>query len=109
LWNGGPAWLATRYKDVRAILRNHAQISSDTSRPGFPQSSATAASMREQQKVFVRMDPPKHDEHRLMLTADFMVKHVRELRPFLDDLLEERFTAMEELPKPVALAHLLAG
>jgi cytochrome P450 len=109
LWNGNPAWLATRYEDVRSLLRNHTQISSDTTRPGFPQSSATAASMREQQKVFVRMDPPKHDEHRLMLTADFMVKHVRELRPYLDDLLEERFSEMEKLPKPVDLVHALAA
>ena len=108
LWNGDPAWLVTRYRDVRALLGNHAQLSSDTSRPGFPQSSETVSAMREQQKVFVRMDPPKHDQHRLMLTADFMVKHVRALRPYLEELLEERFAEMERLPKPVDLVRVLA-
>lgn len=94
LWDGSTAWLATRYEDVRHTLLDP-RISSDTTRPGFPQASATAVEFRKGQRVFVRMDAPKHDEHRLMLTADFTVKHVREYRPYLDEMIDELFGAME--------------
>jgi cytochrome P450 len=94
LWDGSTAWLATRYEDVRRTLMDPT-ISSDTTRPGFPQASATAVEFRRGQRVFVRMDAPKHDQHRLMLTADFTVKHVREYRPYLDDMIDELFDAME--------------
>jgi cytochrome P450 len=107
LWNGEPAWLATRYHDVRGLLGN-TRLSSDTSREGFPQSSATAVAQRGGQKNFVRMDPPRHDQHRLMLTADFAVKQVRALRPYLDTMLDECFDEMERSAKPVDLVRALA-
>jgi cytochrome P450 len=94
LWDGSTAWLATRYEDVRHTLLDP-EISSDTTRPGFPQASATAVQFRKGQRVFVRMDAPKHDDHRLMLTADFTVRRVREYRPYLDDMIDELFSAME--------------
>jgi cytochrome P450 len=93
LWDGSTAWLVTRYEDVRHALMDP-KISSDTTRPGFPQASATAVEFRKGQRVFVRMDAPKHDKHRLMLTADFTVKHVREYRPYLDEMIDELFDAM---------------
>jgi len=107
LWDGSTAWLATRYHDIRSLLGNPA-LSSDTSREGFPQSSATAVAQRGGQKSFVRTDPPVHDQHRLMLTADFMVKHVRALRPYLDELLDRVFDEMEASDRPVDLVRVLA-
>lgn len=94
LWDGSQAWMATKYHDIRTMLGNSTKLSSDTSRPGFPQSSATAVAQRGGQKNLARMDPPKHDQHRLMLSADFMVKHVRLLGPYLDELLDRCFADM---------------
>jgi cytochrome P450 len=107
LWNGAPAWMATRYEDIRSLLGD-ARLTSDTSREGFPQSSATVVAQRGGQKNFARMDPPKHDQHRLMLTADFMVKQVRALRPYLDEMLEAQFDEMDKLDGPVDLVKVLA-
>ena len=107
LWDGSTIWMATRYQDIRSLL-NDARLTSDTSREGFPQSSATAVAQRGGQKNLARMDPPKHDQHRLMLTADFMVKQVRGLRPYLDALLDERYTAMEQSERPVDLVKVVA-
>jgi cytochrome P450 len=108
MWNGTDAWLATRYADVRSLLGNHAQVSSDTTREGFPHPSESAAQRRGSQRSFNRMDPPAHDAHRFMLTADFMVRRVRALKPFLDQLVEEAFQRMEGLSRPVDLVAAFA-
>ncbi len=107
LWNGAPAWLATRYHDIRALLVDPL-MSSDTSKEGFPQSSATVVAQRSGQKSLPRMDPPRHDEHRSMLAADFMIKQVRKLRPYLDDLLDRVFDEMAATEGPVDLVTALA-
>lgn len=107
LWDGSSVWLATKYDHVRTLLGNTA-LSSDTSAEGFPQSSKTAVAQRSGQKNFARLDPPEHDRQRLMLTADFMVKHVRSLRPYLDSLLDDCFDEMEKADGPVDLLRVLA-
>jgi cytochrome P450 len=107
LWDGSHAWLVTRYEDVRQALIDK-QISSDTTRPGFPQASETAVKFRKGQRVFVRMDAPKHDLHRMMLTADFTVRHVREYRPYLDDMIDKLFDEMEQTGSPVDLVGAFA-
>jgi cytochrome P450 len=56
----------------------------------------------------VRMDPPEHDRQRLMVTADFMVKQVRGLEPFLDELLDGMFEQMEASGGPVDLVEAVA-
>jgi cytochrome P450 len=107
LWNGSSAWLATRYEDIRALLVDR-RLSSDTSKEGFPQSSATVVAQRGGQKSLPRMDPPRHDEHRSMLAADFMIKQVRKLRPYLDELLDRVFDEMAATKGPVELVTALA-
>jgi cytochrome P450 len=104
LWDGTPALLATRYEDIRHVLRDP-QISSDTSRDRFPQASETAVKFRGGQKVFVRMDSPAHDVHRMMLTKDFTVRHVREYRPYLDEMIDELFDEMERKGAPADLVE----
>jgi cytochrome P450 len=107
LWDGSTARLALRYEDIRSILVNPA-VSSDTLRPNFPQATETAASFRSGQRVFVRMDSPAHDVHRLMLTGDFMVRKVREYRPYLDSMIGAIFDEMERTGGPVDLVRALA-
>ena len=45
LWDGSYAWLATRYHDIKALLRNPG-LSSDTSLDGFPHPSETLKAAR---------------------------------------------------------------
>jgi cytochrome P450 len=107
LWNGAPAWLATRYHDIRSLLVDP-RLSSDTSKESFPQSSATVVAQRGGQKSLPRLDPPRHTEHRAMLARDFMIKQVRTLRPYLDDLLDRVFADMAATEGPVDLVTALA-
>lgn len=86
LWDGSKPWLATRYEDIKAILGNPSAFSSDTTKEGFPFPAKTASVQKGEHRVFVRMDPPKHDQHRLMLTANFGVKAIRDLAPYLESM-----------------------
>jgi len=106
-WNGSPAWLLTRFADIRALLVSPG-VSSDLTLEGFPEPSATVAAARGGQKNFVRMDPPQHDIHRRMLAADFKIHHVAELRDYLDELVDRLLDRMEEQGGPVDLVDALA-
>ena len=94
LWDGSHAWLATRYDDVKALLRNPG-LSSDTSIDGFPQSSETLQAARGAQKTFNRLDPPQHDVLRRMLTKDFSVGQIATLKPFIEALVDHLLDQIE--------------
>lgn len=106
-WNGHEAWLLTRYDDIRSVLSSPG-ISSDLTREGFPEPSATVAAARGGQKNFARMDPPTHDDHRRMLAPDFKVHHVAGLRDYLGDLVDDLLDRMAEHGGPVDLVDALA-
>ncbi|GGV82425.1 MULTISPECIES: cytochrome P450 [Streptomyces] len=109
--DGSWAWLATRWADVRAILGD-SRFSSDTNTPGYPISGMTGGGPRPgATRGFIRMDPPEHTRLRRMVTRDFMVKRVEELRPTLQRLTDELCDAMERLDRsehPVDLVKALA-
>ena len=107
LWDGSEAWLATRYADIRTLLADP-RLSSDTSKEGFPQSSETLARARGGQKSFARLDPPKHDQHRRMVAKDFLVAHVNDLRPYLEELVDGLLDEMEQHGPPVDLVPAFA-
>ncbi|MFL4496856.1 cytochrome P450 [Streptomyces sp. VTCC 41912] len=91
----GTVWLVTRHEDVRAVLTDP-RISADPSRPGFPRASRTggAPSQYEVPGWFVAMDPPEHGRFRKTLIPEFTVRKVRELRPAIQQIVDERIDAM---------------
>jgi cytochrome P450 len=106
-WNGRPAWMLTRYEDIRALLASGG-VSSDLTLDGVPEPSATVAAARGGQKNFARMDPPVHDVHRRMLAPDFKIHRVAELRSYLEDLVDGLFDRMEAAGGPVDLVEMFA-
>lgn len=107
LWDGSQAWLATRYDDVKALLRNPG-LSSDTSIDGFPQTSETLQAARGAQKTFNRLDPPKHDVLRRMLTKDFSISQITTLKPFIEELVDHLLDQIEADGPPADLVTTLA-
>jgi cytochrome P450 len=107
LWDGSEAWLATRYADIRALLSD-LRLSSNTSQEGFPQSSETIARARGGQKSFARLDPPEHDQHRRMVSKDFLVARVNALRPYLEELVGGLLDDMEKQGPPLDLVPAFA-
>jgi cytochrome P450 len=107
LWDGSCPVLFTRYSDIREVL-GRPEISSDVNKAGFPQSSETIARARAGQASMARMDPPRHDEHRRMLAAEFMFRNMEQLRPYLEELVDGLLDVMEETGPPVDLVPALA-
>ncbi|TCK24502.1 cytochrome P450 [Pseudonocardia endophytica] len=91
----GPVWLVTRHEDVRAVLTDR-RISADPSKPGFPKASRTggAPSQDEIPGWFVSADPPEHDRFRKTLIPEFSVRTIRELRPEIQQIVDERIDTM---------------
>ncbi|MFE7314784.1 cytochrome P450 [Streptomyces sp. NPDC057555] len=91
----GPVWLVTRHEDVRTVLTDP-RISADPSKPGFPKAGRTggAPSQHEVPGWFVAMDPPEHGRFRKTLIPEFTVRKVRELRPVIQQIVDERIDAM---------------
>ena len=61
----GPYWSLTRYQDILATEIDHATFSSDTSLGGIQIEDQPKALARPS---FIRMDPPKHDEQRKVVS-----------------------------------------
>ncbi|SDI17841.1 cytochrome P450 monooxygenase [Sinosporangium album] len=93
--NGNRVWLVTRHEDVRAVLTNK-KISSNPDHTGFPNISDTMGVPRQEQIPgwFVGLDSPEHDRFRKALIPEFTVRRVREMRPAIERIVEERIDAL---------------
>jgi cytochrome P450 len=92
MWGGRVRpWLITRWEDARAVLGSPA-VSSDSTRPGFPSSTAGAAAMPP--GYFFAHDDPAHDLFRRALTREFMVKRIEALREPTTQIFERLLDGM---------------
>ncbi len=119
LWHGNPVWLVSRFDDIRAALSDP-RISADPRSPGFPVSPMNAAGANAS-SAFPRMDDPEHARLRRMLTGDFTVRRVDQMRPhiqelvngFLDQMISKGqpadLVAEYALPIPSMVISLLLG
>ncbi|PRE50428.1 cytochrome P450 [Burkholderia multivorans] len=85
MWDGHDAWLLTRYDDVRAVLGDN-RFSGDPQKPGYPSLSAARDAVLDLEPAFIRMDPPQHGHYRRMLTKEFMIKRVSDMRPRIESI-----------------------
>ncbi len=93
LWDGSPAWLVTRYEDVRAVLGDRS-FSVDPAK-GLKSTSPARATQIATRKTFINMDAPEHMRLRRMLAQEFMQPSLQRLRPDIVRCVEERMAAME--------------
>lgn len=90
--DGSPAWLLTRYADIRGALSDP-RFSSDVNAPGFPRSGMVTAG---EGSSLIRTDPPEHSRRRRMLTHSFTVKSVSALRARIQQITDHLCDEMEE-------------
>ncbi|MDV6286806.1 cytochrome P450 [Rhodococcus jostii] len=103
LYNGTPAWLLTRYEDVKLALTDH-RFSADARNPGFPfVSAALRASVGHKHIPFLRLDPPEHDRLRRMLSREFIVKRIDALRPAIEAIVDRFIDQLLAAGRPADL------
>ncbi|WP_393088400.1 cytochrome P450 [Streptomyces sp. LN704] len=93
--DGTACWLVTGHEEVRAVLADP-RFSADARTPGFPFLSAGQRELATAKPSFIRMDDPEHARLRRMVTKDFLVKRIEELRPGIQDIVDRAVDRMTD-------------
>ncbi|KWX05158.1 cytochrome P450 [Carbonactinospora thermoautotrophica] len=95
--SGLPAWLVTRYEDVKAVLADP-RLSKDVRRFPDPGRYLVAADLRETiSRHMLNADPPDHTRLRKLVSKAFTPRRVEALRPRVQQITEELLDRMAPL------------
>src|SRR5690606_11477041 len=107
---GVPAWLVTRFADVRQALSD--PVRSSNRRPQLARTTPGVPPVSEEERCrqvagyLLSVDPQDHTRLRRMLTPEFTVRRMRRLEPRIREIVDEHLDAMERHGPP---ADLVAG
>jgi cytochrome P450 len=102
--SGDPAWLVSRYEDVRRILSDPRFSREAITAPGAPRLLPIA---RGSKSVFV-MDPPEHTRLRGLISKAFSPRRVESLRPRIQEITDRLLDGMAAAGPPADLVSGLA-
>ncbi|MEV0729293.1 cytochrome P450 [Polymorphospora sp. NPDC050346] len=103
---GRPAWLVTRYDDVRRLLR-HPALSSDSTHPGYP-AFGSAVEVPPLSRSLIGLDGAAHERLRRVLGAEFSVPAVARMQPELDRIVDRAVDGLLAGPVPADLVERFA-
>jgi cytochrome P450 len=107
---GIPAFLVTRYEDVREVLSDPVRFSN--ARTDFPLADQLQLSRDEiaQRRAghLLALDPPEHTRLRRMLTPEFTVRRIRRLAPRIEQIVESHLDDLEREGPPADLVSRFA-
>jgi cytochrome P450 len=83
MYHGQPAWVVSRYQDIRAALLDP-RLSADT----IPDSIKPSGSGDNAPVMFARTDDPEHHRLRRMLTSNFTFRRCEAMRPQIQELVD---------------------
>jgi cytochrome P450 len=89
MYQGKPAWVVSRYQDIRAALvdpRLSADTISDSIKPSTPNDDVPV--------MFARIDDPEHHRLRRMMTNVFTFRRTDAMRPQIQDLVDQHLGQM---------------
>ena len=106
--DGQPVWFLSRYEDVRAVLSD-SRFSADRLADGFPNLAlGQREGLQKQPKFMISMDGAEHSAVRRRIISDFSVRRVAELRPRLQEIVDDTIDRVLGLPQPVDRVEELA-
>jgi len=89
MYHGEPAWIVSRYQDIRAALLDE-RLSADTIpaslKPTNPDSTTPV--------MFARVDDPEHNRLRRMITRDFTFRRCEAMRPQIQEMVDHHLDEM---------------
>ncbi|HCT76360.1 MAG TPA: cytochrome P450 [Micromonosporaceae bacterium] len=102
---GRPAWLATRYEDVRMVLGD----------PRFSRAQAVGKGDEPSLIPFgpgpdtiVAMDPPEHTRLRRVVAKAFTMRRIDSLRPWVQKIVDDLLDDIEKNGSPIDLVESFA-
>ncbi len=101
---GDPAWLVSRYEDVRFVLSDNRFSSAATTDPDVPHLSP----MYDMPKTMLTTDPPEHTRLRRLVAREFTGPRVEALRPMVQRITDEALDGMRRQGPPADLHAALA-
>ncbi|MET7689357.1 cytochrome P450 [Streptomyces sp. NPDC005483] len=107
LFDGRPAWLVTGHGTARALLAD-SRLSTDRTRDGFPAPTARFAAIKNRRTALLGVDDPEHRVQRRMMVPSFTLRRATELRPRIQEIVDERIDAMIAQGPPAELVTAFA-
>jgi cytochrome P450 len=102
LFDGLSCWALSDYQQVRAVLSDR-RFSADARNTGFPFLLPGRREFIGKQPSFLRLDDPEHQRLRRMMTGDFLVKRIEQLRPRIQRIVDRAIDAMTAKGAPADL------
>ncbi len=84
MYHGQPAWIVSRYQDIRAALTDP-RLSAETIPDSIKPSSGADNNVPV---IFARTDDPEHHRLRRMLTGNFTFRRCESMRPQIQELVD---------------------
>jgi pentalenic acid synthase len=107
LFDGRPAWLVTGHGTARTLLADP-RLSTDRTRDGFPAPTARFAAIQKRRTALLGVDDPEHRVQRRMMVPSFTLRRATELRPRIQQTVDERIDAMIAQGPPAELVSAFA-
>jgi cytochrome P450 len=102
----GPAWMVTRYADIREVLGDAGRFSNARRLmfrpPGGPKLTDEEIA-RLRAGNLLAFDPPEHTRLRKLLSREFTLRRMRRLAPRIQEIVDEHLDAMERTGPPADL------
>jgi cytochrome P450 len=107
--SGKPVRVLTRYEDVKRALGDPA-MSSDAKQPGYPLQFLVPDEILQIMKLpFSALDAPEHTRQRRLVIPEFTAKRIQQLRPRIQQIVDDRIDAMLARGGPLDLVRELAA
>ncbi|QUC58398.1 cytochrome P450 [Streptomyces sp. A2-16] len=107
LFDGRQAWLVTGHGTARALLADP-RLSTDRTRDGFPAPTERFAAIKKRKTALLGVDDPEHRVQRRMMVPSFTLRRAVELRPRIQEIVDERIDAMIAQGPPAELVSAFA-
>ncbi|WP_413805497.1 cytochrome P450 [Streptomyces sp. OE57] len=104
--SGQVAWALSRLEHIRAMLTDP-RFSSDRRNPDFPQFTRERRAFLPRRSL-IHLDPPEHGPARKAVVGEFTVRRMAELRPRIQEIVDEHIDAMLAGPRPADLVQALS-